>query len=228
MVQNLLTISMRQISEVDAVIELLEIFEPLSSRDVVRRAFDKGVEKLNRLVSDRISSIKKQFSDLKGSPPIRELSSNWPDLAGAVLWANGFRQEVVSLAEKVESSIFIPLDSMPVLKDAEQFTSNLKDYSTRVYKQWYALAANCTDKMLAVPLMVRGKDAEKLKLVLNFDENLLNLFQEIHFFRKLGCVQLQSRMNGISGTYRCVCPLNVRPNLYRGSHFILGTTLLRP
>lgn len=188
MVQNLLTSSLRQISEVDAAIELLEIFEPLSTRDVVRRAFEKGIEKLNRLVSDRISSIKKQFSDKKGEPPIRELSTTWPDFAGSVIWANGFRQEVAALVKRVADSMFIPFESMPVLKDAEQFTSNLKDYCTRLYKQWYAAAINCTDKMLAVPLMVRGQDEENLKLVLNFDENLLKLFQEVHFFRKLGWV----------------------------------------
>ena len=49
--QNLLTVSLRQIREIDAAIELLEIFEPLSVRDLVRRAFDKGLELLNAMLA---------------------------------------------------------------------------------------------------------------------------------------------------------------------------------
>ena len=135
----------------------------------------------------RLTGIKKQFSDLKGAPPIREMSVSWPDYAGSVLWANGLRQSVDQLVALVENSNFVDVNAMPVMRDARQFTSNLKDYATRMFKNWYTLAANFSDKLLAVPLMMRGSkdDGDRLKLVLNFDPALFELFQEVHFFKKV-------------------------------------------
>ena len=188
MVQNLLTQTLARVTEVDATIEILELFEPLASRDIVQRTFDKGMERLINLFTGKVQSVKSIFSEGKQNPPIRQLCEGWPDNAGAALWAQGLRTEILALVAAVNDAGFLELGDIgkKAVSDAQEFASSLQDYTMKLHGAWYGASADCSDKLLNVSLMTRGTAQNKLHLKLNFDPALLRLFEEITYFSKLG------------------------------------------
>ena len=186
-VQGVIANAFKNATQIPTGLEIMEIFAPFSSRDLIRRTLSKCTIELYDSLQHRVSLIKRNFNDNRSTVPVRNMSPDWPKFAGAAAWAKCLQvevQQLIDMYEKAESVLVPDISKGQELTNAAALRDALQEYAAKTYNAWYGGVRGDLASMLFVPLMRRG--ANRVLLELNFDRNLLTTYQEIALFNKLG------------------------------------------
>lgn len=186
-VQGVIATAFKNATQIPTGLEIMQIFEPFSSRDLIRRTLSKCTIELYDSLQHKVSLIKRIFNDNRNTVPVRNMSPDWPKYAGAAAWAKCLQVEVeqlIAMYEKAQPVLVPNISDGSEIKNAESLRDALQEYAAKTYNAWYGGVRGDLASMLFVPLMRRG--ASRVLLELNFDRTLLSTYQEIALFHKLG------------------------------------------
>ena len=192
MYTNVMNTAFDGTSHVKDGVALLETFYMLAKRDAIRQCVEKKTAEIYSLFQKQVQSVRNEFDKKQMC-----LRPNEPQYAGSALWAR-------SLASMVEESWSLLRDAKYLVhpkeaKDAEAAYNSLitvlNDYKTNRYQAWKedinALGQGSLQGRLDTPLMRRASSegeaaprSSQALLECNFDESILALFTEVHYWEK--------------------------------------------
>ncbi|XP_054461370.1 dynein axonemal heavy chain 2-like [Anoplopoma fimbria] len=181
MMQNLIFSVFKTVYTVQEGVRLLFIFRPISSREAIRRTTEEKVEEVNNIISKELRMVNKELNQMMWSPP-----DHMPRLAGQAHWLRALRQRLARPMEVLQKAHFLPesYNRKQVLFTYNQMVQVLDDMERKYFSEWNQKLDGKYLKKLEQPLMVRRKDSTA-KLDINFDNNLLNMFSEVHYWDRL-------------------------------------------
>jgi len=202
-------IAFDNITRVPDCVGLLEMFHTLARRGAVKRCVEKRVVQTLQLFKALVDRTRNEFDNKKNEPPLRPYE---PEFAGAAVWAQGLAtmvQESWQLLKDTSHFLLLTREGtkLPEAEDAEKyymkFISAINDFKNGRYEAWKQMLEAMDSSNLASRLennlMKRSEAArfveESLQqnvfsktasghLVLNFDQDLLALFTEVHYWEK--------------------------------------------
>ncbi|XP_075968107.1 dynein axonemal heavy chain 2 [Anarhichas minor] len=174
---NLINSVFKTVYTVEEGVWLLYIFRPICSREAIKRTTEEKVEEVINLFNNELQMVNKELNQKTWSPP-----DHMPRLAGKAHWLMALRQ---SLARPMEKAHFLPESyNHKVFLTYSQIVQVLDEMERKSFSEWNQKLDGQSLKKLEQPLMVRRKDSTA-KLKVNFDNNLLNIFSEIHYWDRL-------------------------------------------
>ena len=195
MYANVVNTAFDGISQVSAGVVLLEIFYSLAKRETIKRCVEKKTEQIYALFISQCQGIRHEFDEQRKSPPLRP---NEPQFAGTALWARSLStmiQEAWALLQ--EAKYLVPTREA---EDAElhfnKLMGTLNDFKTQHYQHWVDTLATIDStelqRRLEQPLIKKITSQSEAQaygvplghLVCNFDQQLLALFTEVHYWEK--------------------------------------------
>ncbi|KAF7654720.1 hypothetical protein LDENG_00065830, partial [Lucifuga dentata] len=181
MMRILITSAFDMMSTVEEGLRLLNIFKPMSSREAIKRTIDEKVEEVYNIFMKEIIMVNKELNQRPGPS-----SDHMPQLAGQAHWARALKQRIQRPMELLQNSLFLPeTDSRKqVFLEVHQTLHFLDELVRRNFSQWSQCLNPEVFKLLEQPLMVRCKDTPT-KLDINFDNDLMKLFSELHYWDRL-------------------------------------------
>lgn len=182
MIQNVINSTLSAVRTIESVIELLDVFQMLSGRELIGRTLTKCTERAYELFGEQLDAVKRVFNNLRTNPPLGPM---WPKLAGAGLWARLLKKQIDHNKDILSKAAFLSPNAPgdEVMEHYRVLSNALTDYITKSYNNWALNAQVDSAKLLSVALMRRA--ANRSQLELNFDLSLLRLFTEIQFWEKL-------------------------------------------
>ncbi|XP_061620043.1 LOW QUALITY PROTEIN: dynein axonemal heavy chain 2 [Phyllopteryx taeniolatus] len=173
MLQNLITSVFKTVNSVEEGLRVMDIFKTVSARKSIKSKIDDMVDAIYGIFKRENSMIMKQIDKKMVLIPVY-----MPPLAGQAHRARAVKFHLESLMD-VLKKIPIRAEShscRQVLVSYEQSIRTLNDLVTQRFAEWYQSLELQYVKKLERPLLLHGKDKE---IEVNFDNNLLNLFDEI-------------------------------------------------
>ena len=186
-IQGIITTAFKNVSQISVGLELIEVFEPFNSRDLIRRSLSTCTLKICHMVYEKTTLIKSLFNENRNCAPVRISSPDWPSFAGAAAWAKCLHTQVDQMITAYEAAtpfLIMTVTDGSELESAKVLREALTEFCAKTYRSWYSSVYGDLNSMLFVPLMRRGKNRALLEL--NFDKVLLTTYQEIALFHRLG------------------------------------------
>lgn len=210
--QNIIALTFKSVSTVPDAIEMLENFNSLAKRPMVKDYVQKkAAEWVYKLFMDEIKEVEELFENPSKKKPPMPVSH--PKFGGLVIWAQSLIVRIDKAKNAINGLYFIP--EHPHAKDAlekyQKLRQSLDNYiSTVQYGNWkneIATIANPQqgfEEKLEVPILVRRSDSEKRDLPAaiannplfqkstksgllesNFDPKLLKVIIEVQYWTKI-------------------------------------------
>ncbi|KAM3857822.1 dynein axonemal heavy chain 2 [Diretmus argenteus] len=181
MLQNLISSAFETVNTVEEGVWLLDIFEPMSAREDIKRTLDRKTVDVYGTFNKSLKLVNKELSQRT-----RPSSDYMPQTAGQAHWAMALRRRIERPMEVVQSAHFIPQigSGTEVLLAHGQTVQTLDELVKRNFSKWSQGLDQQNLTGLEQPLMVRCRE-NTAKLDTNFDKSLLNLFSEIHYWDQL-------------------------------------------
>ncbi|XP_047429543.1 dynein axonemal heavy chain 2 [Mugil cephalus] len=179
--QNLMSSVFKTVNTVDEGIRLLDIFRSVSTRKAITHFIEEKVEEVYSIINKELKMVKKEFNHNSKAFPER-----MPHVVGHTYWVRALKHRLERPMEVLQKAHFMPdsytrkqaicinAQTVQILDDVVR--KNFSEWSQKLDRQYF--------NKLEQSLMVRCKD-RTAKLEINFDNNLLNLFLEIHFWDRL-------------------------------------------
>ncbi|OQR95763.1 dynein heavy chain, partial [Thraustotheca clavata] len=203
MTQNVVNAAFDSISTIAAGCDLLLAFQTISKREAIRRCVEKRTLDVFAMFKTQVITIRNLFEKTKGSPP---LSATEPQYAGAALWARGLLFKCKDDLGRLSQLTSLPSGATEFEEATVHFDglkSVLNDYIQKKYHDWIdelnTLGQANLNSRLENPLMTKvganndgsevphiDKLIERSKkgfLHCNFDQPLLQLFAEVHYWQ---------------------------------------------
>ncbi|XP_044040597.1 dynein axonemal heavy chain 2-like isoform X2 [Siniperca chuatsi] len=181
MMQNLISSVFKTVNTVEEGVRLLDIFRPMSTREAIKRTIEEKVEEVFKIFNKEIKMVNKELNQSTRSSP-----DHMPRMAGQAHWVRALRHRLKRPMELLQNAYFMPESysrKQLVFTDG-QMIQVLDEMVRKNFSEWSQNLDGQYLKRLEQPLMVRCKD-KTAKLDINFDNNLLNLFSEIHYWDRL-------------------------------------------
>ncbi|XP_018599950.2 dynein heavy chain 2, axonemal [Scleropages formosus] len=180
MMQNLISTAFETVNTVDEGVQLLDVFQYLSAREAIKRTIDKKSLDVYVLLSKELSLVNMELSCKAFQKP-----THMAQQASLAHWARALRRRIERSVEVLQRAHFLSqADSEEVYQAYEQLVQKLDETVLRIFSEWsQSLDRQCLKK-LDQPLMVRCKEKAGM-LDVNFDRNLLIMFNEIHYWERL-------------------------------------------
>ncbi|KAL3846382.1 hypothetical protein ACJMK2_017380 [Sinanodonta woodiana] len=181
MIQNVITSAFETVTTVEGGVELMDIFMHLSSRESIKRTIDKKTVEVYNMFNEELNAVKKELTQ-KAIPH----SSIHPKFAGQGLWARHLKRRIERSMMALDRAHFLPEigSGKEVLNQYQQLCMALDEYSRKTFHEWTLTVDKDPLKLLEVPLMCRSSERPPM-LDINFNRNLLKMFQEIHYWERL-------------------------------------------
>lgn len=181
MVQNLICSAFETITTVQEGVEILDIFQHLSSREAIRRTIDKKTVEVYQLFNEELNLVKKEFNT-----KTVDLPPMYPRYAGSAAWARMLKRRIDRPMNVLKKSFFLPLigTGEEIRSQYQQLAQALDEFVRKTFNEWTSTVDKEATKLLEIPLMRRSQDKSGT-LDLNFDRTLVKLFNEIHYWEKL-------------------------------------------
>ncbi|XP_070849918.1 dynein axonemal heavy chain 2 [Chaetodon trifascialis] len=179
--QNLIISVFKTVHTVEEGVRLLDIFRPMSTREAIKIVTDERVEEVCNIFSKELKLINKELN-LK----TRSFPDHMPPIAGQAHWVRALKHRLERPMEVLQRAHFIPesYSHKQVVFTCGQVVHILDEMMRKNFSEWSQNLDGQYLKSLEQPLMVRCKDKTAM-LDINFDNNLLNLFSEIHYWDRL-------------------------------------------
>jgi len=195
MYANVITTAFDGVTQVSAGVILLEIFYSLAKRLSIKRCVEKKTADIYSLFIKQCQSIRSEFDEQRKSPPLRP---NEPQFAGTALWARSLSTMVQEAWAMLQGAKYLVATREAV--EAEEVFNKLmgvlNDFKSQHYQNWVEtleeIDSTELQKRLEQPLIKKitsvaesnAYDVPLGHLVCNFDQQLLALFTEVHYWEK--------------------------------------------
>ena len=194
MYQNVINTAFDGVSHVSDGVALLEIFYSLAKRDAIRQCVEKKTADVYILFEKTVRDARHEFDKRDMG-----LRPNEPQFAGSALWARSLASMVQESRNLLQDAKYLVRPREAEVAEEAYNTLNkvLHDYMTNRYYTWNeklkALDSTNLQSRLDSPLMRRaastddapgGAKSKDSLLECNFDEHLLALFTEVHYWEK--------------------------------------------
>ncbi|WAR21987.1 DYH2-like protein [Mya arenaria] len=181
MMQNVISSAFETITTVEAGVELLDIFMHLSGREAIKRTIDKKTVDVYAMFNEELNAVKKELTQ-KSIPQ----SPSHPRFAGQALWARQLKRRIERSMGSLDRAFFLPIigSGKEVMTQYQQLCMALDEYIRKTFHEWTLTIEKEPMKQLEVPLMCRSMERPPM-LDINFNRDLLKMFQEIHYWERL-------------------------------------------
>ncbi|XP_046574741.1 LOW QUALITY PROTEIN: dynein axonemal heavy chain 2-like [Haliotis rubra] len=184
MMQNVISSAFDTVTTVEQGIELLDVFMHLSTREAIRRTIDKKTVEVYTLFNEELNSVKKELSQ-KGLAP---LTPSHPKFSGMAHWARLLKKRIERGMMMLDRAHFLPQigSGEEVRGQYQQLCIALDDFIRKTFYEWTQTVDKNHEpqKQLEAPLMCRSMERPPM-LDINFNRNMLKMFQEIHYWERL-------------------------------------------
>ncbi|XP_070785989.1 dynein axonemal heavy chain 2 [Enoplosus armatus] len=181
MMQNLISSVFKTVNTVEEGVRLLDIFRPMSTREAIKRTTEEKVEEVYNIFNKELKMVNKELNQRTRSSP-----DHMPRIAGQAHWVRALRHRLERPMEVLQKAHFMPesYSRKQVVFTYGQTIQVLDEMVRKNFSEWSQNLDGQYLKRLEQPLMARCKD-KTAKLDINFDNNLLTLFSEIHYWDRL-------------------------------------------
>ena len=166
---------------VDYTFKLLDGFEGLLDRDIIKSDLEK---KTDDLLEDYYKDIKKvymMYHNAKANPP---MSKNAAPCSGAVAWVRSLSERLKPPMERINAMVEAGMENELIGEIKLMFsvlTKSMEEYEQEKVKMWYSEVAKTSEDKLKLPLL--NTDAHNEVLIrVNFDPALVRLLREVKYF----------------------------------------------
>ncbi|KAM9836557.1 LOW QUALITY PROTEIN: dynein axonemal heavy chain 2 [Aulostomus maculatus] len=188
MMQNLINSVFKTVNTVEEGVRLLDIFRPMSTREAIKRKMEEKAEEVYSTLNKEIKMVNRELSHRTG---LR--CDHMPHFAGQAHWVRALRQRLEIPVEVLKSAHFMPDSNSrkQVFLAYEKTVQVLNEIVRKNFSEWSQNLDGQYIKKLEQPLLLRCQD-KTARLDINFDNNLLNMFSEIHYWDRLNFETPQS------------------------------------
>ncbi|XP_035375794.1 dynein heavy chain 2, axonemal [Electrophorus electricus] len=181
MMQNLITSAFETVSSVEEGVQLLDVFQHLSAREAIKRTIDRKTLDVYSLFSKELYLVNKELSCKVFHTP-----AHMPCNAAQAHRAQALRHRTERPMEVLQHAYFLPHTGSweEACVAHRQLVQQLDELVRRMFSEWSQSLDRHSLKRLEQPLMVRCKEKPGM-LDVNFDKNLLKMFNEIHYWERL-------------------------------------------
>ncbi|KAM6949562.1 LOW QUALITY PROTEIN: dynein axonemal heavy chain 2 [Aplochiton taeniatus] len=181
MMQNLISSAFETANTVEDGVQLLDVFQHLSAREAIKRTIDRKTVDVYGLFNKELNLVNKELSK-----KLFHIAPHVPQHAGQAHWARALRRRIERPMEVVQRAHYIPqIGSGEESRLAHgQLVQTLDELVRRIFSEWSQSVDRQSLKRLDQPLMARCKEKAGM-LDVNFDKNLLKMFNEIHYWERL-------------------------------------------
>uniref|UniRef100_A0A3Q1IX48 Dynein axonemal heavy chain 2 n=1 Tax=Anabas testudineus TaxID=64144 RepID=A0A3Q1IX48_ANATE len=181
MMQNLIHSVFKTVNTVEEGVRLLDDFRPMSTREAIKRTTEKKMDEVYNIFNRELKMVNKELNKRARYSP-----DHMPRIAGQAHWARALRHRLDKPMEVLQRAYFMPesYSCKQVVFTYNQLVQVLDEIVRNSFSMWSQNLDGQYLKRLEQPLMVRCKD-KTAKLNINFDNNLLNLCTEIHYWDRL-------------------------------------------
>lgn len=170
-------------STIYARFKLLDSFEGLLERPIIKDELDKKENFLLTSYMVDLRRVQEAFHRFKANPPI---DNNLPPVAGALSWCRGLLDRVREPMDKLRQ--FTSNSNREEAKEIEKvhnaIIQQLQEYEAHQIEAWAQEIDLTSETKLQQFLLRREKDSRKLHV--NFDDALVRLLREVKYFLILG------------------------------------------
>ena len=195
MYQNVIKTAFDDVTQVSAGVVLLEIFYSLAKRESIKRFVEKKTAEIYALFISQCQGIRTQFDEQRKAPPLRP---NEPQYAGTALWARSLATMVKDAWAKLQDAKYLvkTIEAEEAEDVFKKLMGVLDDFKSQHYQHWVEtldeIDSTELQRRLEQPLIKKIITmAESTEygvpvghLVCNFDQQLLALFTEVHYWEK--------------------------------------------
>ncbi|XP_053575482.1 dynein axonemal heavy chain 2 [Bombina bombina] len=181
MMQNLINTAFETVRGVKQGVELLDVFHSMSSREAIKRMFDKKAVYVYELFKNELQLVNKELGK-----KILALMPHMSYFAGQALWVRTLRRRIERSVEILSSAHFMPRVGVgeQVMQEYQQLAQKMDELVRKIFTEWSQATDKQAIRRLDVPLMVRSQEKSGM-LDLNFDKDLLKLFVEVYYWEQL-------------------------------------------
>ncbi|KAL8177088.1 UNVERIFIED_CONTAM: Dynein heavy chain 2, axonemal [Gekko kuhli] len=181
MTQNLISSAFETVKDVERGVEIQDIFHHLSTREAIKRTFDKKTVDIYMLFNRELSLVNKELS--KKHPFLPPHMCHYSGLAH---WMRGLRRRIDKPLKCLTSAHFIPHigTGEESFQTYQLLVQAMDEIERKTFHEWtQTLDKDCL-KRLDTPLLVLSPEKPGM-LDINFDKHVLKLFVEIHYWDRL-------------------------------------------
>ncbi|XP_078389870.1 dynein axonemal heavy chain 2 [Cetorhinus maximus] len=182
MTQNLISSSFETMTTVQQGLEFLDVFQRLSNRETIKRTIDKKTVGVYILFNEELSWVNKDLNR-----KAIHLAPQMPQFAGQAHWGRSLRRRIDRSMQLLTNSTFLPRIGLgeETLRFCQTLDEALDEFVRKMFTDWTVNIDRESIKRLERPLMIRNPE-DRGKLSVNFDMYLLELFDEIYYWERLG------------------------------------------
>lgn len=164
--------------------KLLDSFEGLLERPLVRDELERKHQDLLASYLADLTLVQTMFADHRERPPI---AVNLPPIAGSLSWCRGLLQRIQIPMEKLKQlsrSILDREEAKPVVKLYVTLVALMAEYEHHKIEEWGRNIERSSQAKLKLPLLFTDSRSGLLRV--NFDPALVRLLREVKYFLLLG------------------------------------------
>ena len=179
---HVLTTAFEDCNTINARFKLLDSFEGLLDRPIIKDELDKKQRLLLEAYNEDLRAVEELFHTNKATPRI---DSNLPPIAGSLWWCRGLQERVQEPMDKLKGlgSTATRHEMRDIEKVFDSFNRSLSDYEKKNILIWTNEIDRSSQEKLKQPLLRRNDEL----LVVNFDDALVRLLREmVKYFLLLG------------------------------------------
>ncbi|XP_053218034.1 dynein axonemal heavy chain 2 isoform X2 [Podarcis raffonei] len=181
MTQNLITSAFETVKDVERGVEIQDIFHHLSSREAIKRTFDKKTVDIFMLFNRELSLVNKELS--KRTP---FLPPHMCHYSGLVHWMRALRRRIEKPMNCLTKAHFIPHigTGEESFQTYQLLIQAMDEIERKTFHEWTQTLDKDSLKRLDTPLLILSTEKSGM-LDINFDKHLLKLFVEIHYWERV-------------------------------------------
>uniref|UniRef100_A0A8C8SM12 Dynein axonemal heavy chain 2 n=1 Tax=Pelusios castaneus TaxID=367368 RepID=A0A8C8SM12_9SAUR len=181
MTQNLITSAFETVRDVEHGVEIQDIFHHLSSREAIKRTFDKKAVDVYMLFNRELSLVNKELSKkLPFLPP------HMCHYSGLAHWLRALRRRMDRPFKCLSNAHFMPHigTGEESFQAYQLLVQAMDEIERKTFQEWTQTLDKESLKRLDTPLLILSAEKSGM-LDINFDKDLLKLFVEIHYWERL-------------------------------------------
>ncbi|XP_026545523.1 dynein heavy chain 2, axonemal-like [Notechis scutatus] len=181
MTQNLITSAFETVRDVEHGVEIQDIFEHLSSREAIKRTFDKKTVDVFMLFNRELSLVNKELS--RKTPFLTPYMCHY---SGMAHWMRALRRRVDRPMKCLSKAHFIPHigTGEESFQTYQLLVQAMDEIERKTFHEWTQGLDKDSLKRLDTPLLIPSAEMPGM-LDINFDKHLLKLFVEIHYWERV-------------------------------------------
>ena len=184
MMQNVITSAFETVTTVEQGLHMLEAFHHLAKRDAIKRAVQNKASFVYGLFEKDFNTVSKEFQNNRKAPPI---PPTHPKFAGAATWAKSLQKRLQDQMNILNSAYY--LKSCREHEDTQAnvyaVSTSIDEYIKKNYHDWCLTIDENNASKLERNLLVQVANPPGGYLEMNFDKDLMRLFQEVRYWEKL-------------------------------------------